>query len=279
MADQLVRTRLHHLDIPLVAPFRTATGVVANRSVVLVAVGDGVVGWGEAAPYPGQDETIEDLVERARASSASPALAAALDEALHDHAARRNGVPLHLVTATEVPVSVALGIDDALERAAAFAELGVARFKVKIAPGAIDHLVALREAYPDALLGVDGNRSFESMDRHDLGVVVDTGVVYAEEVFTDWVSGAAEAFVDLSGIPLFADESVRSIADVQRLVALPAVRRHHGQTGKARVVGCPRGGGNGSGSRKGVARLGPPRDRYRSLLHRPVGGRPVSRTI
>ena len=223
MADQLVRTRLHHLDIPLVAPFRTATGVVANRSVVLVAVGDGVVGWGEAAPYPGQDETIEDLVERARASSASPALAAALDEALHDHAARRNGVPLHSVTATEVPVSVALGIDDALERAAAFAELGVARFKVKIAPGAIDHLVALREAYPDALLGVDGNRSFESMDRHDLGVVVDTGVVYAEEVFTDWVSGAAEAFVDLSGIPLFADESVRSIADVERMVALPAV--------------------------------------------------------
>jgi O-succinylbenzoate synthase len=223
MADQLVRTRLHHLDIPLLAPFRTATGVVRKRSVVLVAVGDGVTGWGEAAPYPGQDETIEGLMEGARASSVSPALAAGLDEALHDHAARRNGVPLHPVTAAEVPVSVALGIDDAVERASALAALGVARFKVKIAPGAIDHLAAIREAHPDALLGVDGNRSFESMDRHGLGILVDTDVAYAEELFTDWVSGAAEAFVDLSGIPLFADESVRSIADIHHLVALPAV--------------------------------------------------------
>jgi O-succinylbenzoate synthase len=223
MADQLVRTRLHHLDIPLLAPFRTATGVLGSRSVVLVAVGDGVTGWGEAAPYPGQDETIQEMIERARASSASPALAAGLDEALHDHDARRRGVPLHPVTVDEVPVSVALGIDDALERASELAELGVARFKVKIAPGAIDHLAAIREAHPDALLGVDGNQSFESMDRHGLGVLVDTGVAYAEELFTDWVSGAAEAFVDLSGIPLFADESVRSITDVQRLVTLPAV--------------------------------------------------------
>ena len=132
-------------------------------------------------------------------------------------------MPLHPVTVAELPVSVALGIDDAIERASTLAELGVARFKVKIAPGAIDHLAAIREAHPDALLGVDGNRSFKSMDRHDLGVLVDTGVAYAEELFTDWISGAAEAFVDLAGIPLFADESVRSIADVQRLVTLPAV--------------------------------------------------------
>lgn len=207
------------VSLPLREPFATATGVVSTREVVLVRVGGDVAGWGEAAPYPGQDEPLEELLALAQIGEASPTLAAALDEATSDRAARAEGRGLSDPSRTRVPISMAVGIDASVARVDALVADGVRSFKVKVAPGRLDHLDAIRDRHPDITIGIDGNRSFPSLD--ELVPVLDRiEVAYAEELLV--VAGHADLRVlaDL-GVPHFADESVRSLED-----AVGVVRSH-----------------------------------------------------
>jgi O-succinylbenzoate synthase len=205
------------LSIPLIDPFRTADGVIDRRVVVLVAVGTDVIGWGEAAPYPGQDESVEALLEAASAGMMTPTLAAAVDQALADRRARTGLRSLGAPGASTVPVCVAVGIDDAANRVDELARRGVTRFKVKIAPGATDHLADIRREHPDIAIGVDGNRSFPSLDG-TVGVLSDVGVEFAEELLTQDAPGTSEPLTDV-GIPHFADESIRTVDDARRILA------------------------------------------------------------
>ena len=78
------------LSIPLAAPFATAAERVDERRVVVVSVTDGVVvGWGEAAPYPGvTPDSVGDAWQTLeRGSVLSPTAAAAFDEASADFTA------------------------------------------------------------------------------------------------------------------------------------------------------------------------------------------------
>ena len=64
MADE--QATIFHLEIPLRRPFTTAGGSVGVRSVALVRLGASApFGWGEAAPYPGQDESIDAVLDAA----------------------------------------------------------------------------------------------------------------------------------------------------------------------------------------------------------------------
>jgi L-alanine-DL-glutamate epimerase-like enolase superfamily enzyme len=224
MDSSTVRATLFPLRIPVRAGFTTAGGPVGTRRVALVRLGDGgAEGWGEAAPYPGQDEPFDLMLEAAATGRTTPTLAAAVDEASADLAARRAGMPLSSPSTATLPTCVAVGIDDAVERVDALVRNGVARFKIKVAPGAIEHVRLVRERHPGIVIGVDGNGSFGDLDRHDLGIFHEAGLAFAEELFTDWVSGGAEMFVEMTGVPLFADESVRSVEDASRMLSLPAV--------------------------------------------------------
>jgi O-succinylbenzoate synthase len=224
MSSSLVRATLVPLAIPLRRTFTTAGASIDERRVVLVRVGEGSTsGWGEAAPFPGQDEPVEGVVDAAVEGTVPATLAAALDEAVNDNDARIHGVPLMPNSATEVPMCLAVGIDGALGRVADLVDRGVTAVKMKVAPDAIDQVVAVREAYPDLTIGVDGNASFGDLNRLDTGMFIDLALAFAEELFADWVTGGAEAFADMTGIPLFADESIRSVADARRMLALPSV--------------------------------------------------------
>ncbi len=224
MSTSLVRATLVPLDIPLRIPFSTAATTIDRRRVVLVRVGDGATaGWGEAAPFPVQDESVDALIAAAVAGTASAILAAALDEAVNDHDARVHGVPLLPSAAPTVPMCLAVGIDGAVERVAEIVDQGVTAVKMKVAPDAVGHVADVRAAHPDLTIGVDGNASFGDLNRIDTGMFMDLGLAFAEELFSDWFTGGAEAFADITGIPLFVDESVRSMADARRMLALPSV--------------------------------------------------------
>jgi len=163
------------------------------------------------------------MLDAATSGRTTPTLAAALGEAMADLAARRTGEPLSSPSEPTLPTCVAVGIDDTPDRVDALVRLGITRFKIKVAPGAIDHVRIVRERHPGIVIGVDGNGSFGDLDRYDLGIFHEAGLAFAEELFIDWVSGGAEMFAEMTGVPLFADESVRSVEDAERMLALPAV--------------------------------------------------------
>lgn len=223
MSRSTVGVRLHVLEIPLTEPFRTATGRIDRRTTVLVSVGDDVVGWGEAAPYPGQDETIAELLARAREGIATATLAAAIDEAVSDRGALLSGASLLPGTSTSVPLSVSVGIDGALDRVQMLLDQGVRAFKVKVAPGETEHLVAIRDRHPDVTLGVDGNRSFLLLSDDDRRALTEVGPVYIEELFADWESPDAIDFAHTSGIPMFADETASTLDGALRALDMPSV--------------------------------------------------------
>ncbi|HSJ71054.1 MAG TPA: enolase C-terminal domain-like protein [Acidimicrobiia bacterium] len=218
-----VAVRLHVLEIPLREPFRTATGRIDRRTTVLVEIGTDVVGWGEAAPYPGQDETIGELMSLAREGIATATVAAAINEAMSDRGALLAGDSLLPSTTTTVPVSVSVGIDGALDRVEMLLEQGIRAFKVKVAPGETRHLGAIRDRYSDITLGVDGNRSFPALADDDRSALTEAGLAYIEEPFSDWESPDAMSFADTGGIPMFADETAATIDGALRALDMPSV--------------------------------------------------------
>ena len=212
------------LSMPLRSSFRTAGSSIDVRDVCLVrASSGGQVGWGEAAPFPGQDESMDQLLASVASDEPTPTLLAAIDEALADLNARIEGRSLLEVGADAVPMCVAVGLDDAVATVDRHVEQGISRFKVKIGPARIGHVRAIRQRHPDVLLAVDGNGSFGAGRMVELEPLSNVGVVLAEELFDEWQSHEVLQFTERTGIPLFADESVRSLADVQRLVAMPGV--------------------------------------------------------
>ncbi len=217
---------IFRLDIPLREPFSTASGVVVSRSVALVRVGDEPFGWGEAAPFPGQDESMEELLGSAQSGEWTPTLEAAIDEARADRRARVAGESLvDTIGATieTLPVSLAVGLSDPVEAVGRAVQRGVGRFKLKIEPGRVGHVAAIRSAHPDVLLGVDANGSFDSGTLRELEVLNNLDVAYLEQPVADFASQAARRVREMLDIPVFADESVRSANDAERLLSTELV--------------------------------------------------------
>jgi O-succinylbenzoate synthase len=226
-APEQVEALLYHLEIPLLAPFTTATGRVSKRTVGLVRVGrSGSVGWGEASPYPGQDEPFSDVLDAARTGGMSPTLSAAIDEATADLAAREQGVNLASVLGpprTSVTMSIAVGMgDSALSTVEAAARSGVHRFKVKVMPGRTGHVGEIRRRFPRAFLGVDANGSFDQSTVGELLDLSDAGIAYVEQPTPD-PGDPAVSILSKAGFAVFSDESVRSVSTAQRALACAGI--------------------------------------------------------
>ncbi|MEA2024829.1 MAG: enolase C-terminal domain-like protein [Actinomycetota bacterium] len=180
--------RIWELSIPLRTPFATAAGRVDVRRLVLVSVTDGtLVGFGEAAPYPGiTSDTVDDAWRTLeRGIVLSPTAAAALDEATADLAARRDGKPLWETvggSARSIPTSIAIGLEeDPVERIEA---TGAGGAKLKIRPGSdVARVADVRAAFPDMPIGVDANGSYDWEDRSSLLALDGLGVEYVEQPF------------------------------------------------------------------------------------------------
>jgi o-succinylbenzoate synthase len=214
-----VELHLIELSIPLRRPFATAGGTIDHRGLVLVGAVDGdLIGWGEAAPYPGMTpDTVDGVWASLTGEMAlTPTAAAALEGADADLAARRDGAALWRTiggTRRLLPASLAIGLaDDPLERVAATEPAAV---KVKIRRGEdLDRVASLRRRYPELIVGVDANGCYSWEDRDTLLRLDSLDVAYVEQPFgpRDLESHAllrAELFADV-----VLDESIDSLEAV-----------------------------------------------------------------
>jgi len=218
---------LYRLDIPLLRPFDTACGSVTERTVGLVAVSrDDITGWGEASPFPGQDEPFVNVLDSARKGTATPSLTAALDEAVSDLRARERGVSLVAElgpTDATIPISVAIGLGEEAVLAAKDAwESGVKRFKIKIMPGRTGHVADIRHLFPGATIGVDANGSFDVSTISEIVALSSLDLAFVEQPTSKPDDVGVQILHD-EGLVVFVDESVRTHRDAEQALAVTGV--------------------------------------------------------
>lgn len=210
---------LIELAIPLRQAFVTASATLRERRTLLVGVErDGVTGWGEAAPYPGQgvpsvEETWQVL---ASGSFDRGTPVPALSNAEADWFARVEGTSLwRRLGGTGNPIRAGLAIGastgtvDEVEVAVA---AGYRRVKLKIRPG---HDVAVvrevRRRFPALEIGVDANGSYRPGTDGVLQEIDEIGVAYFEQPYAPAELAAHRALRDRVRAPVALDESVRSL--------------------------------------------------------------------
>ncbi len=232
---------------PLAAPFRISGLVFERQDVVVVTLSDGVhQGRGEAAGvyYLGEGTPemiaaldsvraeIEAGVDRAALQRLLPPGGArnALDCALWELDAARAGKPVWelagLVAPKALLTTFTVGADDPDRMAQGARRFAQARsIKLKLTGELdldIERVQAVRAARPDVWIGADANQGFAVSD---LEALIRALVVSGVSLLEQPLARGREA--DLEGlkspIPIAADESVLSLADIAGLVGRFAV--------------------------------------------------------
>jgi L-Ala-D/L-Glu epimerase len=211
-----VKLELERRVLTLVRPLVTAYGEVSERELAIVALsdGDGVTGYGEAAPLPAYEGPDIDavlaalrryepvigawdglagpqLIEACRARADVAVALAAIEMALWDRAGRRAGKPVAALLSDEhaasVPVNATLTATDragAAEQAAAAAAAGYSCLKLKVGVGDdAGRVAAVRAAAgADVALRLDANGAWEVAEavRH-IEVLSPAGLELVEE--------------------------------------------------------------------------------------------------
>lgn len=244
------------LDVPLIQPFGIATGVqrIARNVLVQLTLSDGTLGLGEAAPFPAvngetQAEVLARLPATAEAVSGlsaeryrnvtgllreilrdTPSALAAVETALFDALCRRVGVSLcwffgGAETGLVTDITIPTGDIEQAARDAKRAELaGFGTLKIKV--GGVPHdldvlrLRAVANAAPRAALLLDANASL-SVDQavallESMGKLRDRVRLFEQPTPADDL-GALRQVRERARVPVAADESARSSADVARI--------------------------------------------------------------
>ena len=222
-------------SLPLAKPFRISGHVFTDTPVVLVTLSDGErSGRGEASgvyylgdDVPAMGGAVEAGVTREQLQTLLPAGGArnALDCALWELEARRSGVPVWELAGLAEPrplrTTFTLGADDPDVMARGARDYAQARaLKLKLT-GDLDvdiaRVQAVRAARPECWIGVDANQGFAI---GDLDALVAALVAADVKLLEQPLARGREA--DLSGyqcpIPIAADESALTLADVESLV-------------------------------------------------------------
>jgi O-succinylbenzoate synthase len=226
-----VSRRLLWLSIPFREPFTTAAGAVKARDIVVLRVEEqGVVGFGEAAPFAPYDgieiADVARVLQERMTPTAYPQVHTADEMAFLDLEARRVGVPVMEWETGSVPVNATLAglTPEDVARAAADARAeGFECFKLKV--GLADdeaRVAAVREAIgADALLRVDANGAWtveEAVSR----------IVRLAPYRLEFVEQPCPSLPELAAVReacevrIAADESVQSAEDVRAAAAAGA---------------------------------------------------------
>jgi o-succinylbenzoate synthase len=253
------RLELIHLRMPLVRPFETSFGRVADKETILIRLeSGGIPGWGEApvAAAPGysyetvqtawhilrdflaprlKDVEIEQagpLAEFFASVRGHPMAKAGIEMAVLDWFARRDGQTISKLlggTAGEIPTGVSLGIEprieDLLEQVEQAAARGYRRIKIKIKPRwDVDVMAAVRKRFPAMPLMVDANAAYGLGDADHLRRLDDFGLLMIEQPLDpDDLLDHATLQAQLK-TPLCLDESIKSHADARRAIEAKACR-------------------------------------------------------
>lgn len=247
----------HVVDIPLKVPVETAHGRFTHqRSVVVrISLSSGIDGWGEVDPIAGfssvsADEITAgisaaagsfrglDLADRSAWRERLDALrhgSQAVEMALLDAAAQIAGQPLNRLLGTplrqKIPLAGWIGWGtpaEAAQLAARWQRLGFGGLKLKIGSGIeadAARVAAVREAVGAEMhLIVDAGEAYDADGAIALLSRVRPFAVAACEQPVPHRDLAALARIRAeTGVPLILDESVRTLADLERAVAVGAV--------------------------------------------------------
>jgi len=245
----LAPIELKHVAVerfPVAGAFTISRGAKTFVDVVTCTVTDGAhVGQGEGTAIYYHGETSDGCAEAVRAAAASsdaldrerlrmlmPPGAArnALDCALWDLEAQRSGRPVWALAGLPAPrplrtaYTISLGEPDAMAQAAAEARSrGFTLLKCKLT-GESDEarVAAVRAGAPDADLVVDANESWAGLDVIDAArALAALGVRLIEQPLP---AGDDDALAALRApVPLCADESCQSLAEMPRLGSYQAI--------------------------------------------------------
>ncbi len=239
----ICRMQWQKLTLVLRNPFRLSYGVSETRETYWLRL-DKDAGWGEATlpPYYGVDfasfeaywqkmsqaahhlpETpaeIEDWL----GEEGPPAARAALDLALYDSIGLTHNLPLYKLLGLPYPSGLSTSFTIAIDTPEAMARQAAEHpdfpiIKVKL--GSEDDLTrlrAVREARPDARLRVDANAGWSFEDAvYNLRTMENLDLELIEQpLAADQIEKMGE-LQKMTGIPLVADESVRTLADIEKL--------------------------------------------------------------
>jgi len=265
---------LHHLSMPLTAPFETSFGRETDRQCILITLqAEGITGYGEcvASREPGYNyETIgtawhilkdfisplilgEDVadgldfqhrVEKIRGHHLAKA---GVEMAIWDLLGKRDGKSLRELFGGErdkVEVGVSIGIQesaDALVRTVdSFLEKGYRRIKIKIKPGReVEETTAIRKKYPDLRLQVDANSAYTLETATALKPLDELNLLLIEQpLFEDDIWDHRKLQADFK-TPICLDESITSPRHARYALEMKACRNINIKPG--RVAGLSQG--------------------------------------
>jgi O-succinylbenzoate synthase len=194
---------LREVHMPLVRPFETSFGVTRNRRIVLAEIqSEGLIGWGECTagerPFFSGESTdtawqvmVNELGPMLAAASpehggecprifravrGNPMARAALENAIWDLEAQREGISLsQLIGGVRESIScgVSLGIQSSIPELLTIVErelaAGYQRIKLKCKPGwDIEVFERVRSRWPGILLSCDANSAYRLHDQEHL---------------------------------------------------------------------------------------------------------------
>ncbi len=251
---RIANIELWPIDVPITDPFVVATGqrLIAENIFVRLTLASGAVGYGEMAPFPevGGEERASCL-EAARqlsammlglqathyqvigqrlyeAAAAHPAARCGLETALLDALCRELGIPLWGlwggadVRERETDITIPI---TTVERTIALAQgwyaKGFRLFKTKVGVEVeqdIQRVEALHRTLPHVAFIVDANQGFTEQQCRtfvkEIGRCGASVLLLEQPIPREDIDGMAGLRRDL-GIPVAADESVRSLQDAK----------------------------------------------------------------
>lgn len=259
---KIEKVTLYHISQRLVSPFVTSFGPQQQRDSIIVAVAaDGLTGWGEcvATNDPGYSyETVgtawhilsdflvpallgkivnepEELGLLMGFVRGHPLAKAALDQALWDMAAQRDGLsfsrklaqPYPESPASRVKVGVSIGIQPSVARTidviGGYVADGYRRVKLKIKPGHdIDLARAARGAFPDLPIMLDANSAYRLEDAAVFQAMDDLKLLMLEQPLGYEDIYDHSRLKPLIKTPLCLDESIHSADHARFALAIAA---------------------------------------------------------
>ena len=259
---KLEQIDLYQIRMPLIAPFETSFGSKSHRDIILVrAIGDGVVGWGEyAADGPGYSyETTQtgwhiltdyliplafqapfgdprECPERFKRVRGHNFAKSGLEGAIWDIFAQQAGLSLGLyidagrkIVRDRVVVGVSIGIQSSpealVEKIRGFLQYGYLRIKMKIKPGRdIGDARAARAAFPDRMLMVDANSAYTLKDAPLFQEMDALGLLMIEQPLGDDDVYEHHKLQRLIQTPICLDESIHTPDHARMAIELGACR-------------------------------------------------------
>jgi len=259
--DQIVKIELWPVDIPITDPFVVATGarIVAENIFVRITLRDGTQGYGESAPFPEvggetRDSCLTTLgqlaatligasarhygllaIDMAQAAPAHPAARCGLETAMIDASCRSTQAPMWKlwggqdVRSRETDITIPITtLETSVSLARGWYAQGFRLFKMKVGRD-VDQDIRRLEAVHHSLRGIsfigDGNQGFSREECLAFARGVQrfggTLVLLEQPVVRHDLDSMAAIRRD-TGIPVAADESVRSLADAREVIAQDA---------------------------------------------------------